>query len=171
VGAHISGNTHGSIYDIYGSLYNGKNLISFGPCIQNNSNSLSGARLSYSHILTGQDNLSKNSITNFEEDRLQLYVFSYCQYLHNAHLNSGSIKQEQLLAKEDEHQLDYHSIKLSTIELGAGFGLNLKLNKKLAWGNYVGISTIYHTNYMNGLRTDKIAPVLIIGTTFGFNFL
>jgi hypothetical protein len=171
IGTHISGNAHGNIYDVYGSLYNGKNLISFGPCIQNNSNPLSGARISFSHMLTGQDDLSKNSITNFEDDKLQLFVFSFCQYLHNAHLSSGAIKQEQLMSRGNEHQLDYNSIKLSTIELGVGFGLNLKLSKKMVWGNYIGISTIYHTNYINGLHTDKIAPVLVVGTSFGFNFL
>ena len=171
IGTHISGNAHGGIYDVYGSLYNGKNLISFGPCIQNNSNPLSGARISCSRMLTGQDDFSKNGITNFEDDRLQLYVFSFLQYLHNTHLSSGAIKQEQLMSSGNEHQFDYHSIKLSTIELGVGFGLNLKLSKKMVWGNYIGISTIYHTNYMNGLHTDKVEPVLVLGTSFGFNFL
>lgn len=172
VGVHVSGNSHGGIYDLYGSLYNGKSLFSLGTCMQKRSNPFCGARMSFSYMLTNRDNFSKVGITDLEEDdNLQLYFFSFCQYLHNAQLSSAAIHREKDLERGNEPPTDFSSIKLSTIEAGVGFGLNIKLRKKMTWGNYIGISTFYRTNYNNELHVNEIAPALIIGTSFGLNFL
>ena len=71
VGAHVSGNAHGEIYDLYGSLYNGKTLFSLGPCIQKRSKAICGARVAFSYMITDCDDFSP--LTRFTDyDKLQL---------------------------------------------------------------------------------------------------
>lgn len=171
VGTHVSGNAHGVFYDVYGSLYNGKSLVSLGACIQKRSNSICGTRLSYSYIVYGGDNFLDKRYKFSNDEKLQLYFFGYLQYLNNTPLSFGSIKREELLSQGSEHNnVDFNKLKLSTVEAGLGFGLNKKLNQQFVLGSYLGLSTYYHSNYVNGMYGDKIAPVLILGTTLGFNF-
>ena len=40
IGTHVFGNVQAEIYDLFGSLYNEKNLLSLGACIQKRSNSI-----------------------------------------------------------------------------------------------------------------------------------
>ncbi len=170
VGAHVSGNAHGGVYDIYGSLTNGKSVFSIGACIQNRSNPICGGKASFSYVITNPDNYSKVGINDLEVDKLQLYLFSFCQYIHQSGLSSSAIQREKNLEVANEPVIDLNSLKLSTIEAGAGLGLNYKINKKLVWSNYIGISTFYHLNYNDNFHSNEIAPVLIVGTSFGINF-
>jgi hypothetical protein len=159
------------IYDIYGSLYNGKSLLSLGACIQKRSNSLCGARLSYSYMVMGEDDFLNNGSSFKESEKLQLYFFTYLQYIDKTPLSFGSLKREQLLSQRSEYNnVDFNKVKLSTVEAGIGFGLNIKLSQQLVLGSYIGLSTYYHSNYMVGMYADKMAPVLTLGTSLGFNF-
>lgn len=170
IGTHVSGNAHGGIYDVYGSLYDGKSLFSVGPCIQKRSNTICGARMSFSYLVTGMDDfLPDNKFA--EREKLQLYFFSYLQYIYKAPLSFNSVKREEILSqRNDRREIDFNKYKLSTVEAGLGFGLNIKLNKQLVLGNYIGLSMYYHANYVNGMYADQIAPTLILGTSLGLNF-
>lgn len=171
VGTHVSGNAHGGVYDVFGSIYNGNSVFSFGPCIQKRSNSICGARLSFSHVLTGRDDFSNTTIKFKEVDKLQLYCFSYLQYLYQTPLSYGAIKREEMASKSNDNpEVDFNKFEFSTTEVGLGFGLNIKLCKKLVWSNFLGFSTFYHTNYLEGMYAERSAPVLMMGSSIGFKF-
>jgi hypothetical protein len=168
IGTHVSGNAHGGVYDIYGSIYNGNSILSIGPCIQKRSNSICGARMAFSYMITGRDDFSNPGNRFNESEKLQLYFFSYLQYIYKAPLSFASVKREEIVSrKNDNREVDFNKYKFSTTEAGLGFGLNIKLGKQLVWSNYIGFSTYYHTNYVEGMYAERIAPVLIMGTSLG----
>lgn len=165
IGTHVSGNAHGGVYDVYGSIYNGNSVFSVGPCIQKRSNSICGARMEYNYMVTGRDDFSKARYEFKECEKLQLYFFSYLQYIHNSSLSFSSVKREEMTSRSNDNRaVDFDKLKFSTVEGGLGFGLNINLSKQIVWGNYMAFSTYYHTNYMNGMYAERIAPVLVIGT-------
>lgn len=166
IGSHVSGNAHGSVYDVYGSIYNGNSVFSAGPCIQKRTNSICGARIAYNYMLTGKEDFSKSRNEFNDCEKLQLYFFSYVQYIHNSPLSFNSVTREEITSRfNDNRKVDFDKLKFSTAEVGLGFGLNVNLSKQLVWGNFVGFSTYYHTNYVEGMYAERIAPVLVIGTT------
>lgn len=171
IGTHVSGNAHGGVYDVYGSIYNGNSILSIGPCIQKRSNSICGARMSFSYMVTGRDDFSGSGNEFNESEKLQLYFFSYLQYIYKAPLSFRSVKREEIVSqRNDNREVDFNKFKFSTTEAGLGFGLNIKLGKQLVWSNYMGFSTYYHTNYVEGMYAERIAPVLMMGTSLGVKF-
>lgn len=173
VGTHLSGNSHGTMYDLSLSLYNGKNHISLGPCIQKRKEQLCGASFRYSRILTGQESfLADGTSYNADDDchRIQLFTFVQAQYLKGAGLSYNAVKMEEAAGKQNDYKVDYSKYELSTAELFAGFGLNTKINQKLVWSTSIGFGTYYHINYINGLYNERIAPVLMLGTALRLNY-
>ncbi len=171
VGSHISGNSHGTIFEVGANLYNGKNIFSLGACIQKRSMELSGGRFNYTRILTGQEDLS-TSEPDFVMDpsRLQLFFYTRVEYLNNAQLSYNAVKKEETLVKNhEENGFNVSNVRLSTIDASAGIGLNVKISKKLVLANYVGFGTFYHLNYKPGMYCDKVAPVLVLGTALRLN--
>lgn len=166
IGSHVSGNAHGSIYDVYGSIYNGNSVFSAGPCIQKRTNSICGARIAYNYMLTGKEDFSKSRNEFNDCEKLQLYFFSYLQYIHNSPLSFNSVRREEITSRSNDNRtVDFEKLKFSTVEGGFGFGLNVNLSKQLVWGNYMAFGTYYHINYMGGMYAERISPVLVIGTT------
>lgn len=172
VGSHISGNAHGTIYEAGIGLYNGKNLFSIGACMQKRNMAVCGGRVNYTRILTGKEEFSKKSLGyDVESSRLQLFVYTRAEYLNNALLSYNDVKKEETLMKNrGEMPMDANRIKLSTIDVSAGIGLNIKLGRQLVWGNYIGFGTYYHLNYKPGMYCEKIAPVIVLGTSLRLNY-
>lgn len=172
LGSHISGNAHGTIYEAGLGLYNGKNLFSVGPCMQKRTMAVCGGRFNYMRILTGKEEFAKKSLGyDVEASRLQLFVYSRVEYIHNASLSYNDVKKEEtVMQNREEMPLDANRIKLSTIDVSAGVGLNIKLSSQLVWGNYIGFGTYYHLNHKQGMYCEKMAPVIVIGTSLRLNY-
>jgi hypothetical protein len=77
---------------------------------------------------------------------------------------------EEAASKQNDFKTDYSKYELSTAELFAGFGLNMKINNKLVWSTSVGFGTYYHVDYVNGLYNERMAPVLMLGTALRLNY-
>ncbi|MBL7935062.1 MAG: hypothetical protein JNM51_04555 [Bacteroidia bacterium] len=173
VGSSISGNSHGTVYDISAHLYNGKNLISIGACVQKRKESLRGGRIDFMRFVTGKEHFSDKGTKYIDGySKTQLYFFSHIQYLHQSCLSFGSIKREEALKESDNDiQTDFSKIKLSTIDASWGFGLNFKLTEQLVWANYIGFGAYYHINYDKLMCTNKISPMLVIGTAIKLKYI
>lgn len=171
-GSHISGNAHGTIYEAGLGFYNGKNLFSVGACMQKRTMSVCGGRFNYTRILTGKEEFTKESVGyDVEASRLQLFFYSRAEYLHNASLSYNDVKKEETVMKNrGEMPSDANRIRLSTIDVSAGIGLNIKLGHRVVWGNYIGFGTYYHLNYKPGMYCEKIAPVIVLGTALRLNY-
>lgn len=172
VGSQISGNAHGTIYEAGLGLYNGKNVFSLGACMQKRSMQLCGARFQYTRILTGKEDFSgQDHPYAVEPSKLQLFFYSRAQYLNNAMLTYNDVKKEETIMKNrDEVPSDANRIRLSTIDVSAGVGLNVRLCKQLVWGSYIGFGTYYHLNYKPGMYCENIAPVIVLGTSLRLNY-
>ncbi len=172
LGSHISGNAHGTIYEASVGLYNGKNIFSLGACMQKRSMQVCGARFNYTRILTGKEDLSgQNHPYAVEPSKIQLFFYSRAEYLNNACLTYNDVKKEETIMKNrDEVPSDANRIRLSTIDVSAGIGLNVKLCKQLVWSNYIGFGTYYHVNYKPGMYCEKMAPVIVLGTSLRLNY-
>ena len=180
VGIHLSGNSVGGIYDLYGNMYKKNNITSIGLCIQGRTKMPCGMRIGYSRILTGKDKIlfvENEKIEEIEEidelevinEKLQLYFYSYLQYTYNTPLSyvASQTEVDNSISKNDMLK-NYSNSRLSTVEACFGFGLNVKLNKIIVWSNYIGLSNHYYTNYVNGMYIDKCALGIALGTTLGF---
>jgi hypothetical protein len=175
IGTQISGNSLGGIYEISGNLYNNNNMTALGLCLQGRTKLPNGLRIGYSRILTGFDNFlfveKEDDDEKFSDKKFQLCFFSTLQYTHNAHLSDGaSLLENKSSLSKDNDKPNYSKAKLSTIEVSIGFGLNTKIGKNIIWSNYIGLSSYYHTNYINGMYIDKSALALTLGTTIGVKF-
>lgn len=173
VGTHLSGNSHGTMYNASVSLYNGKNYFSIGPCFQKCTKEICGAGFRYMRMLTGQESFnSEKAETVIEDKRFQLFVFAYAQYLKEAKLSKSAARIEESYAKQkSDVNVDYSNFQLSTTEIFTGFGINTKISQKLVWSTSIGFGTYYHINYNNNLYTERISPVLMLGTALRFNYI
>ncbi len=171
VGSHISGNSHGTIFEAGANLYNGKNSFSLGACVQKRSMELCGGRFNYTRILTGKEDLASGETAySTDPSKVQLFFYTRVEYLNNAQLCYNAIKKEETLVKnKEENGSDINNVRLSTIDVSAGIGLNVKISKKFVLANYIGFGTFYHLNYKPGMYCDKIAPVLVLGTSIKLN--
>jgi len=172
VGSHASGNSHGTIYDAGVGLYNGENVFSLGACMQKRSMKFCGASFQYNRILTGKEDFAaKESRYAIDPSKLQLFLYSRIEYVNNAELSYNAVKKEETLVKnQSEVPVNCNNIKLSTIDLSAGVGLNIRLSKQLVWSNYIGFGTYYHLNYTPGMYCEKASPVLVLGTALRLNY-
>jgi hypothetical protein len=172
VGSHVSGNAHGTMFDGSVSLYNGKNAFSAGACVQKRTMQVCGGSFNYTRILTGAENFSERSLRyGVDDSKLQLFCYSTVSYFQNAALSYNAVKCEEALMKnQSEFPSNANAIKLSTAEISAGFGLNVKLSKQLVWSNYIGVGSYYHVNYTAGMYCEKAAPMLTLGTSLKLNY-
>jgi hypothetical protein len=172
IGSNISGNAHGAIYEAGLGLYNGKNIFSIAACTQKRSMQLCGGRFQYTRILTGKEDFSgQDRPYAVEPSKLQLFFYSRAQYLNSACLAFNDVKKEETIMKNrDEVPSDANRIRLSTIDVSVGIGLNVKLCKQLVWGNYIGFGTYYHLNHNPGMYCEKMAPVIVLGTSLRLNY-
>lgn len=172
IGSHVSGNAHGTFFDASASLYNGKNAFSAGACIQKRTMQACGGSFNYTRILTGHENFTDKSLSyRVDDSKLQLFCYSTISYIHNASLSYNAVKCEEALVKnQSEFPSNANAIKLSTAQITAGFGLNLKLSKQLVWSNYIGVGVYQHLNHTAGMYCEKTAPMLCLGTALKLNY-
>jgi hypothetical protein len=171
VSSSVSGNAHGTIYDVSSHLYNGKNLLGVSACIQKRKENLCGFKINYMHFITGKEVLVNG---NFEAKngytKTQLFFYSSVQFIKNGYLSFGAVKREELLNKNSEVASDFSNYKLSTAEACVGFGINIKITEQLVWSNYIGFGAYYHLNYTKPMYTEKAAPMLVLGTALRLNY-
>lgn len=171
LGTHISGNGHGVFYDLSGSVYLGKSTISVGPSIQNHSNVISGGHLYFSYTASKKNSNVTNQNSYERKKNIQLFFFSYLQYVHNAKLGINTVKTEEaLVEKKDLNKIDYNKVKISTIDVCVGFGLSCKLSKNVFWKNHIGVGAFYHTKFLNEMNTDKTSPTIALGSSIAISF-
>ncbi len=159
----LSGDGHGTFFSGNLVLANDKNVWGIGPCLQKRSMKMRCVDFYYEHELA--DNNGEENNSAFKDCRngtIQLDCFSELQYANKLPLSFNMARLEQT-ANQVEGK-NWNQITLSTIELSAGVGLNVKLAKHLQWKNFIGICVYYHTNYIPGMCEDRIAPVLTIGS-------
>ncbi|MBS1634486.1 MAG: hypothetical protein JST26_01100 [Bacteroidetes bacterium] len=177
--AQISGDGHGTFYTAYGQIRTGNNIFSLGACLQKRSSQLCGGRFTFTRVLTGKElndcdssDLDENYNVSDNFRRVQLTIFGYVQYVNNIPLSYRSAQTEDIATSGTDRVMpNYSKAKLSTVEGGAGIGLNFKLSKNLIWGNYIGAGTYYYTKYTQGMYKDRIMPMVILGTSFSFSSL
>lgn len=168
VDAYISGSDHGMFYSGYLGLSGGRHLLNAGPCIQGHSMLIHGGRLSYGYILTGyKDNSSLTSRLESQDDKIQLRVFSYVQYVDKLPLSQAAVTREEKLSSRQNAENNLSSVRFSTAEAGLGISLNIKVARNVYWRNSLTISGFYHTNCPVNLCQGRQGAVLSIGT--GFN--
>lgn len=172
IGSHVSGNSHGTLFDASVSLYNGKNAFSAGACVQKRTMQICGGSFNYTHILTGKEDFSERSLKyGIDDSKLQLFCYSTASYLQNAALSYNAVKcEEALMQNKNEFPSNGNAIRLSTAEITAGFGLNIKLSKQLVWSNYIGFGAYYRLNHTAGMYCEKAAPMLSLGTALKLNY-
>ncbi|MCE3225518.1 MAG: hypothetical protein K0S32_69 [Bacteroidetes bacterium] len=179
-----SGNWHGAFYSPYLNVTKGRKSFSGGPIFQKRSMELSGGKLSYSYNLSGT---KKHKIDYDEEEEelgniagdyaktpdrqlLQLNCFGFTQYVHETSLSYAAQKTEEQVEhsmvemKENQSARDWNKVRLSTIEIGVGFELYVKLTKRISWKSYVAGAAYYHVNYINGMYHERVSPSLVLGT-------
>jgi hypothetical protein len=163
--AYASGNAHGAYYSPNVNLSKGKSMISLGPCLQKRSLEINGLKIGYSYLLSGindrydQDEI--NEMKNDPSDILELRVLCYVQYLHNAKLSYNASRVETITNQESK--MNFNQVRLSTIE--SAICIELDINSKwLKIRTYLGASTFYHTDYINGMYRPKCSPALMFGT-------
>lgn len=168
IDAYISGSNHGMFYSGYMGLTQGRHILSAGPCIQNHSMLVRGGRLSYGYILSGyQDNSSLTSRLENEDNKIQLRVFSYVQYVDKLPLSLSAIAREEKLSSRQTAENNLSSMRFSTAEAGLGVSLNIKVAKNIYWRNSLTVSGFYHTNCPVNLCQGRQGLMLSLGT--GFN--
>jgi len=163
---YISGNWHGAFYSAYLSIGDGKNFISAGPVMQKRSMLMQGVKINYSRVLTGGDFNTVDYEGEGTDGNLQLNFFFSAQYVNQLPLSYSAVITEELIHNRSDFDLkqDWSNVKLSTAELCAGFELHFKITQNISWKTYIGPSVYYHVNYIQGMYSPKLAPVLLIGT-------
>ncbi|MBL7884611.1 MAG: hypothetical protein JNL69_11115 [Bacteroidia bacterium] len=167
LGAFVSGNGHGAMYE--GSLYlsNGKNVFSAGVLVQKRKTEFCGATFSYIKPLFSKEYAHYGlPYQEFAERNVQLFLFSKGSYFHKSNLSYNTqTLEEKAFYTETDIIPDFSTVRFSTVEVSAGFGLNVKLGSSLVWGNYIGFGTYYHLDYIQGMHHDRMAPVITFGTS------
>jgi len=171
VSSSISGNAHGTIYDVSSHLYNGKNLFGIGACIQKRKENLCGFKINYMRFVTGKEVLANEKFkAKNDNSRTQLFFYSSVQFIQNGYLSFGAVKREEVLYPKSETPSDFSNYKISTAEASVGFGINVKITDQLVWSNYVGFGAYYHLNYTKPMYTEKTATMIVLGTALRLNY-
>lgn len=163
--AYTSGNAHGAYYSPRINVSKGKSMFSLGPCLQKRSLEMNGLKIGYSYLLSGiNDRYDQDEINEMKDDPsdiLELRMLCYVQYLHNAKLSYNASRVETIT--NPENKVNYNEVRLSTIE--AALCIELDINVKwLKIRTYMGATSFYHTEYINGMYRPKYSPALIFGT-------
>lgn len=166
ISTYISGNSHGAIYEGAINLSNRNNVFSLGVCMLKRKGTLSGLSLGYQkNMITLNDDPDQDN----QNGALTLNFFTRAQYTHKASLSYRAEKRNQDFYVPSDDKIDFTKYKTSTVDLFAGFGLDVNLSKNLVWTNKIGFGTYYHIDYVKGMYTDRMAPVLFLGTGIRIN--
>jgi hypothetical protein len=162
-GTQLSGNGHGCMYEASAELSNGNNCLSIGALIQKRKNQFAGVNLSYSRVVFGNDNHY-----SFEDsgNNIQLFFYAKVQYIHNASLSfNRECLEEKYFKQSNDANVNFQNYKTSTVEAIAGFGLDVRVFRNIAWHNSIGIGAYNHLNYLQGMYCEKTGPSLVLSTS------
>lgn len=160
VSNYVTGNQLGSNLSASLVLGYGKCNLAVGPNIQMRNFHVSGVQSSFRYDFGNEDG------------KASIYLFTSFIYQKSAFLGKGCVKTQY--AVEHESQVHFETIKVSTVEMYGGFGLNIKHNDYLSsscgvgFGMYNTISG--HMDSMN-LYREKSAAVLFLKYAITFNFV
>lgn len=163
IDTYVTGGGHGTFYTGNVVLFNEKNTFTFGPCIQKRTAKPGGFKIGYTRKLA--DNNKEEGQSSYKESEvgsLQLNLFTSLQYVERLPLSYAKARIEELTSLTDN--VKFSQSKLSTINASFGVEVNVKLSNTLQLKNFIGASVYYHTNYVQGMYMDQMAPALIIGT-------
>lgn len=166
ISTFISGNSHGTGYEGTINLSNGSNVFSLGACMLKRKSTLSGVSVGYQkNMITLNDDSDQDN----QNGALTLNFFTRAQYTHKASLSYRAEKRNQDFYVPSDDKIDFTKYKTSTVDLFAGFGLDVNLSRNLVWSNKIGFGTYYHIDYVKGMYNDRMAPVLFLGTGIRIN--
>jgi hypothetical protein len=159
IAEYVTGNQLGANLSPSVVFSSGKSTLAFGLNIQQRHMNFSGMQSSFSY--------------NFgnENGKASIFIFSSFIYQKSASLSKTCIKTEQSVSREIPFQ--YEKIKLSTVEMYVGFGVNIKHNEFISsqWGVGVGMyDTVKGNESSMGLYREKSAAVLMLKCSLTFNF-
>lgn len=162
---YASGNAHGAYYSARLNISKGKSTFSLGPCLQKRSLEINGVKATYSYLLSGiNDRYDEDELNEMKDDPcdiLELRMLCCFQYLNKAPLSYKASRVETIT--NNESKVNFNQVRLSTIEASLCIELDVNVNcfKIRA---YVGTTTFYHTDYINGMYRPKFSPALMFGT-------
>lgn len=176
-----SANGHGAFVSPTIILNKNYNSISVSPMIQKSSVQLGGLKVAYVRNLTGAmkfefddlDTLNAYDllyIKDYQEyhskhkDVFQINVYSYFQVNKPLSLSSGAAYSEQITHAKDD--INWAEVKLSTIESGAGFELQVNFTNSVSFKTYVGAAVYHHYNCGYKLYNGNTAMSLNLGMAF-----
>lgn len=165
-GANVSGNSHGTIYDVNGFFSDGNNILGIGPCFHAKSSKITGGKITYNYILINKEKYTKNGYLSSKSNRFQLYFYTHFQFLKDCNLGNNSIKMEQQLSSNlrDKNNSNYNEIKLSTFDLSSGFGFKIKICKMISFSNQIGFSAYYHSKFNKAMYNGRFGPSLALSS-------
>lgn len=159
--AYSSGNGHGRLYMPYAGISSFKNDWSLGMLIQKRTMEISGARMTYKHHLA-LNNDRRGSFNEASIGCLQLSTLSFFQYLHNSPLSMSMATLEQTVNPSET--INWYDAKLSTLEIGSGFQVGVKLGEHIRWNNYAAATVYYRTQYPAPMYYSRSAFMICYGT-------
>jgi hypothetical protein len=107
-----------------------------------------------------------------EDGKMSIYAFTTFIYQKSAYLGKGCIKTQYAVAPESN--INYEAIKVSTVEMYGGFGLNIKHNDYLQSSCGIGFgmyNTISGHQESMSLYREKSAAVLLLKYSLTVNFV
>lgn len=173
-----SGNGHGAFVSPTIILNKKYNSISVSPMIQKSSVQLGGLKVAYVRNLTGAmkfefddlDSLDAHDLLYIQDykdyhhnhkDVFQINVYSYFQFNKPLSLSSRAAYTEQITHAKDD--INWGEVKLSTIESGAGFELQVNFTNSVSFKTYVGAGVYHHYNCGYKLYNGNTAMSLNLG--------
>ena len=164
---YISGNAHGAFYSARVNISKGKSVFGLGPCLQKRSLALNGVKLSYSYLLSGNNNrYDEDELKEIEDGRpdlLELRALCYVQYTHKAQLCYNASRVETIT--NNESHVNFNQFRTSTTEIAFCAELDINLNG-IKIRNYMGFNVFYHSDYTKNMYRPKCATALVFGTGF-----
>ena len=158
---YASGDAHGGYFSGYASVSRGKGMLTIGPVMQKRSKLIKGARLGFTFKLAGLDLEDKGNNTG----TVGLKIFSYIQFVDVLPLSFKAAETERMVNTDStRYNKDWNKVLLSTGEMGIGIEIHIRIAKAITWKNYLGLSTSYRFNHLQGMYNEKVVPALIFGT-------
>ena len=163
IGSQLSGNGHGTLYEGAINLSNYENILSIGALVQKRKNEICGMSLAYTRPI-----FVERPAYCFEEGvgrDVQLFFYGKVQYIHQASLSfRAESLEDRYYTETNDENIDFKNYKMSTVEIMAGFGLNIRICKRFIWANSFGFGFYNHINHKMGMYCDKAGPEIILGT-------
>jgi hypothetical protein len=157
-----SGNGHGTFIMPGLTFGNAWHEFALATLIHKRSNRSEGVRASYRYNITGDTDLFTAEEYYRFRPLLQMNFLSYVQCSRNLPLSYNTVIYEVQCNNTD--QVDINQIRLSTVESGVGFELQMNINRWIKWRNQITLSVYHHTDYKFFLDHSKTGTGLGLGS-------